>query len=276
MNVLTGAAAVFYILSTVVYGIYLFRQKDRLQKTGYVLIACGLAIHTVDIVVESIGMGYLPVHNLRETLSLASWAVALVYVWLRFRLGIKVVGVYAAPLVALVFLASLNFPEIPAEGADVFKSAWLVLHVLLVFLGEAALTMACGAGVLYLIQENAIKSKKRGFFYSRLPSLEQLDATGYTLVGTGFATFTAGLIIGLIYAKMVWHRFADWDPKEIWSGITWLVYAVLLHERMAVGWRGRRAAVMAIVCFAVLLFSFIGVNFLLGGHHQIFTRWRTM
>jgi cytochrome c-type biogenesis protein CcsB len=274
MNALTGIAAVFYVLSTSVYAVYLFKQKDLLQRIGFVLIACGLGAHTIAIIIESVRMGYLPVHNLRETLSLVAWSVAVVYLWLRFRLQIKIMGVYAAPLVALVFLSSLNFPEIPAATPDVFKSTWLVFHVILVFIGEASLAMACGTGILYLIQEKAIKSKKRGFFYTRLPSLDQLDATGYSLVGVGFTAFTVGLIIGLVYAKMVWHRFASWDPKEIWSGISWLVYAILLHERIAVGWRGKRAAIMAIVCFGVLLFSFFGVNFLLGGNHEVFTKWQ--
>jgi ABC-type transport system involved in cytochrome c biogenesis permease subunit len=84
---------------------------------------------------------------------------------------------------------------------------------------------------------------------------------------------TIGLITGLVYAKSVWGRFWSWDPKEIWSGITWLIYAALLHERLAVGWRGRKAAIMAIIGFAVLLFTFFGVNFLLKGHHGVFTKF---
>jgi len=134
------------------------------------------------------------------------------------------------------------------------------------------LALACGAGLLYLLQEHAIKSKHRGFFFKRLPSLELLDHTGYACIVTGFTMLTFGLITGLIYAKSVWGRFWSWDPKEVWSGITWLLYAALLHQRLTFGWRGRRAAIMAIIGFAVILFTFLGVNFLLKGHHGEFTR----
>lgn len=274
MEALYGAVAVFYVMSTLFYGVFLFKQKDILQKAGMALMAVGLFFHTLFIAMECLSLGYLPVYNLRLTLSMVAWSSAAVYLWLRFRYRIKVMGVYASPLVACVYIVSLKFPEIPAHTAEVFKSVWLVVHVITVFIGEASLAMACGAGVLYLIQESGIKSKKRGFFYTRLPSLEQLDAMGYACIIIGFTAFTVGLIVGLVYAKLVWHRFASWDPKEVWSGISWLVYAALLHERITVGWRGRRAAIMAIIGFAVLMFSFLGVNLLMDGHHGGFTQWQ--
>jgi cytochrome c-type biogenesis protein CcsB len=132
--------------------------------------------------------------------------------------------------------------------------------------------LACGVGILYLLQERAIKIKNPGFFFKRLPSLERLDTTGYACIVVGFSLLTIGLITGSVYAKAVWGRFWSWDPKEVWSAITWLFYAALLHERLAVGWRGRRAAIMAIIGFLVLLFTFFGVNFLLTGHHGQFTQ----
>jgi len=64
----------------------------------------------------------------------------------------------------------------------------------------------------------------------------------------------------------------SWDPKEVWSAITWVLYAALLHQRLTVGWRGRRAAIMAVIGFVVILFTFFGVNFFLKGHHEVFTR----
>ena len=142
-----------------------------------------------------------------------------------------------------------------------------------VFIGDACFALACGAGILYLAQERAIKSKRRGFFFKRLPSLELLDATGYACIVAGFTLLTIGLIVGLVYAKAVWGRFWAWDPKEVWSGISWLVYAALLHERLTVGWRGRKSAIGSILGFVILLFTFFGVNFLLDGHHGVFTRW---
>jgi ABC-type transport system involved in cytochrome c biogenesis permease subunit len=84
----------------------------------------------------------------------------------------------------------------------------------------------------------------------------------------GFALLTVGMITGSIYAQVALGSYWRWDPKEVWSLITWILYAVLVHQRLTVGWRGRRAAVMSIIGFAVLLFSFVGVNFLLKGYHS--------
>jgi cytochrome c-type biogenesis protein CcsB len=165
-----------------------------------------------------------------------------------------------------------RFPNAPDQMNKTLNNLWLVVHVVAVFIGEASFALACGVGLLYLLQEHAIKSKKHGFFFRRLPSLELLDTTGYACILTGFAMLTFGLITGFVYAKAVWGRFWSWDPKEIWSGITWLLYAALLHQRLTVGWRGRRAAIMAIIGFAIILFTFLGVNFLLQGHHGEFTR----
>jgi cytochrome c-type biogenesis protein CcsB len=144
--------------------------------------------------------------------------------------------------------------------------------VVAIFAGEAAFALAAAAGAMYLLQERAIKGKQRGFFFRRLPSLDQLDAAGYNSIVIGFSLFTLALVTGFVYARAVWGRFWGWDPKEVWSGITWLIYAVLLHQRLTVGWRGRRAALLAIAGFALVLFTFLGVNFLMGGHHEDFTR----
>ena len=261
-----------YLFSTIGYLIYLFLQKDFLQKTGFYLLATGFLCHTVELGYRFVQSGQFPASNLHETLSLAGWAIAGVFLLFQYRYRLKILGIFAAPLITIVMVIAARLPDVPSEAQTIFKSVWLVVHVVAIFIGEASLALACGAGLLYLLQENAIKSKHRGFFFKRLPSLELLDHTGYACIITGFAMMTFGLITGLIYAKSVWGRFWSWDPKEVWSGITWLLYAALLHQRLTIGWRGRRAAIMAIIGFAVILFTFLGVNFLLKGHHGEFTR----
>jgi cytochrome c-type biogenesis protein CcsB len=261
-----------YLLSTIGYLSYLFLQKDFLQKTGFYLLATGFLFQTVEMGYRFVRSGHFPVSNLHETLSLAAWAIAGVFLLFQYRYRLKILGIYAAPLVTFVMVIAARLPNVPSETPKILKSLWLIVHVVAIFIGEASLALACGAGLLYLLQENAIKSKQRGFFFKRLPSLELLDNTGYACIVIGFTMMTFGLITGLIYAKSVWGRFWSWDPKEVWSGITWILYAALLHQRFTVGWRGRRAAIMAIIGFAVILFTFLGVNFFLKGHHGEFTR----
>ncbi len=265
-----------YSVSTAAYIAYLFAQKKYLHNTGYLLLLTGFICHTVLLGQDFIQSGHIPVHNLRVTLVFASWSAAAVFLSFRIvRINLRVLGVYAAPLVTCTFIAAVNFPDIPSQTVDLYKNIWLVVHVIFIFIGESSLALACGVGILYLLQENALKTKKIGFFFNRLPSLEMLDSTGYSCIMIGFSGFTIGLIAGFVYSKLVWQHFASWDPKEIWAVLSWLIYAALLHERIAIGWRGRRAAIMAIIGFTALLFTFFGVNFFMDGHHGSFTRWQS-
>ena len=263
----------FYLLSTALYFAYLVSQKNRLHQAGFTVLVLGFICHNAAIVYGFIDSGHIPAENLHQTLVLSGWAVVGAFLALQARFKLRILGIYAAPLASLIMVLAFFLPQEPVQVKNIFNSVWLAAHIIAIFLGEAALALACGIGMLYLVQEHAIKTKRHGFFFKRLPSLDLLDSTGYACIVSGFALLSLGLITGFIYAKTVWGRFLSWDPKEVWSGITWLIYAALLHQRLTVGWRGRRAAIMAIVGFAVILFTFFGVNFLLQGHHGEFTRW---
>lgn len=261
----------FYLLSTAGYLAFLFLQKPFMQKTASFILFAGFFLHTVFLVVLTIKSGSVPVNNLHETLAVTGWAMAGVFFVFHLYYKVKILGVYAAPMITLIMVVSSQMPRTPLQNQEVLKSIWLAIHIVTIFLGDAALAMAFGIGILYLLQEQSIKTKKRGFFYSRLPSLDLLDTAGYASIIAGFSLLTFGLVTGVVYAKSIWGRFWSWDPKEVWSAITWIFYLALLHERLSSGMRGRRAAIMAIIGFAVLLFTFFGVNFLLKGHHGQFT-----
>jgi len=273
---LTTTAVGFYVCSVAAYFVYLAVQRDRFYRAGYYLLLAGAFAHTVLLGLNIAARGHLPVFNLAQTLFVVSWALATAFVLLHHRLRLKFFGIYVAPLVLIVLLAALLLPDTATDQIPglqrLANNGWLVAHIVTVFIGFASLAMAAGAGLFYLIQERAIKQKKHGFFYRRLPPLQMLDRAGYACLVIGFSMLTVGLVTGIVYAGLTWGRFWAWDPKEVWSAITWLVYAALLHQRLAVGWQGRRAAIMAIIGFGVLLFTFLGVNFLLEGHHGVFTR----
>jgi cytochrome c-type biogenesis protein CcsB len=273
MEILFVLAVLCYMLSSAGYFAYLFIQRNALQQIGCALLLAGVVIQSIMLIWAFSISGQMPVNNLHETLSLVAWALVCAFLILHLKLHVKVLGVYVAPLAAFILFAASQFPQGPMQPRNLLRGFWLIIHIITIFLGDAGFALACGVGVLYLIQERSIKSKSRGFFFKRLPSLDLLDSTGYTCVVIGFTMLTIGLVTGMVFAKNVWGRFWSWDPKEVWSAITWIFYAALLHERLTVGWRGRRAAIMAIVGFVVLLFTFLGVNFLLKGHHGQFTRF---
>jgi cytochrome c-type biogenesis protein CcsB len=267
-------AIVLYILSMIGYLGYLFMQDNRLHLTGLYLFIAAFICHTIVMGYEYFVSGHVPVHNLHGTLIVAGWAVACVFLVLQYRYQIKILGVFTSPLMCLILIVASCMPDLPDYySKTLFNNIWLIFHIATIFIGEAAFALACGVAIFYLAQEHTIKNKTQGFFFKRLPSLELIDNVGYVCVIVGFTMLTVGLSTGLVYAHEIWGRFWSWDPKEVWSGISWLLYAALLHGRVSMGWRGRKAAIMCIIGFCVLLFTFFGVNFLLQGNHGEFTRF---
>jgi cytochrome c-type biogenesis protein CcsB len=116
--------------------------------------------------------------------------------------------------------------------------------------------------------ERGIKKKRFSPISTRFPSLEALDLINYRCMSYGFPFLTIGIITGSIWAGMAWGSYWNWDPKETWSLITWIVYAILIHNRLTIGWRGRKTAYMMILGFFSILFTFLGINFILGGLHS--------
>ncbi|OQY01116.1 MAG: c-type cytochrome biogenesis protein CcsB [Desulfobacteraceae bacterium 4572_130] len=254
------------------YIFYLFMQKHTIEQKAFALISFGFIFHVLSICLGVLKTGSLPVHNLSESLSITGLALAGVFIGFKYKFNLKILGIFVSPLIVIIMIAAFSLPKTLLAEVSILKGFWLILHIFLIFTGEAALGLACGIGILYLLQEKAIKNKKRGFFYKRLPSLDFLDSSGYSCIIIGFTLLTAGLITGLIYAKLIWGQFWSWDPKEIWSALTWFLYAALLHGRLTTGWQGKKSAIIAILGFIVIIFTFLGVNFLIGGHHQVFTK----
>ncbi|MBW1645891.1 MAG: c-type cytochrome biogenesis protein CcsB, partial [Deltaproteobacteria bacterium] len=133
--------------------------------------------------------------------------------------------------------------------------------------GNAMLAMTCALGIMYLIQERLIKTKRLSNLFQKLPSLNKIDQLSYSCLSIGFPLLTLGIISGSIWASYAWGAYWSWDPKETWSLITWFLYAALLHGRISTGWRGKKAAIFSIVGFLVIMFTFLGVNLLLSGLH---------
>ncbi len=265
-------STMLYFTSMAGYFLFLFNQKQGWQKTALYLISTAVVFHCISIIIYTITIRQIPIQNLSQSLSIAAFFLGCMFLFFQYKFDLKILGVFASILLSATMLIVLILPNAPIEQTSILKGFWLYSHIILVFTGEAALALACGTGILYLLQEKGIKAKKPGFFFKRLPSLDLLDSVGYTCLTTGFALLTIGLITGFIYAKTIWGRFWGWDPKEIFSVGTWLIYAALLHLRLYSGWRGRKSAIMTIIGFLIIIFTFLGVNILLGGHHQPFTK----
>lgn len=155
-------------------------------------------------------------------------------------------------------------PLVPA-----LHSYWLVIHVAAVMLAGGLFLLGAAASVLYIVKERAEQRGTVGPILRRLPVIGAMDRLAYRVHAVGFVLWTFGaLIAGPIWAQYAWGRYWGWDPKEVWAFITWVVYACYLHARATAGWRGRRAALLALAGFATFLFSYYGVNIFVPGLHS--------
>lgn len=266
--ILSRVSLFLVLLAAGGFVVYIIRQQkpvylwsNRILLAGFVLLTLALA-HTTYVV------GVPPVLTLKEALSFFAWTILGAYLIFHLKFRLMVLGSFLAPLAAVLMILSYSMPAGEVTVRPVFRSLWLFVHVWTSFMGNGLFAVTFIGAIMYLIQEGQIKGKKFGSFYSRLPSLETLDSINHHSLIWGFPFLTAGMITGAIYAQVALGSYWRWDPKEVWSLITWLFYAALLHERLAVGWRGRRVAILSIIAFLVLLFTFIGVSLWLSDYHS--------
>ena len=269
MGLLLFKLALFLILlATGGFIVYIIRQQKAIYKWSYRILFAGFVCHTLFLAHQYYSLGAAPVLSLKSALSFFSWTIIGAYLILQLRFKLMVLGSFIAPLAAFLMVISSTIPGMEVVAKPIYKSIWLTVHVGTAFMGNGMFAVTFIAAIMYLVQERQIKRKRLGSIYSRLPSLQTLDSVNYYSLMYGFPLLTIGIITGSIYAQYALGSYWRWDPKETWSFITWLFYAALLHERLAVGWRGRRAAIMSIICFLILIFSFVGVSVWLSDYHS--------
>jgi cytochrome c-type biogenesis protein CcsB len=261
------ATLVGYGLATALYLADIAFSRPRLGRPGRALLWGAFGLHCANLAMRYVETGFPPVANLHESLSFFAWSVVGIFLLFDLRYRLTVLGAFVTPLALVMMILGHAVPMSAAPPAARLESWWLPVHVALAFLGDALFALAAVAGSLYLLQERMLKRKKVSRLFYRLPPLDTLDSLNARCLNYGFPLMTLGIVTGALWAKAAWGAYWSWDPKEVWALITWVLYAVLLHGRLAIGWRGRKAALLAIVGFACLLFTFFGVNLLLSGLH---------
>jgi cytochrome c-type biogenesis protein CcsB len=263
---LLGLCLPLYVLATAGLIVYLMVAHETARRFALFALGGGFVLHLGALIARILGTGSLAMNAFHDQLSLFAWLTVGMYLALQFRYHLTVVGALVSPL---AFLLSFSAYIVHA-GADALphnlRSAWLPAHVAAAFLGYAIFAIAFCISVIYLHHESQLKAKRRTGAVWRLPSLETLDDLNYRIVAWGFALFTLGIVTGSLLSKATWGTFWSWEPKQVLSVLAWLLYAVLLQTR-SIGWRGRRAAHLTIVGFAVLIISFLGFNLLFPTRH---------
>jgi len=262
-----------YVISFVCYLLYVATKQQRIGSVAFGAILIGFIVHFAGLLVRwgethATGYGYIPLANMYESLIFFSWAIVLVYLIVDIRYHQRTVGVIASCLAAVAIAATSLVPGVTSDIRPLIpalQSNWLSIHVITCFFGYAAFAIAFGVSVAYMIQSKR-ESTSRGPL-AWLPSSGTLDEINYKSIVIGFPMLTLGIITGAAWASYAWGSYWSWDPKETWSLITWFIYAAFLHARYTHAWRGKKTAFLSIVGFCAVIFTYIGVNFLLAGLH---------
>lgn len=284
-NTLFTVACLIYLLAAVAYAINVFGKKESGSFAAYTLRMAFL-VHTAFLVMRGINVSRVPFVGHYEFGNLFIWGTVLVYIWTEWRLKdrFQAVGAFVMPLVVVyIVYLTINpdlFPRIAVSSVhrplrQVLQSTWLTYHVLTSVMGYAGFSLAFATGLMWLtkskLESNPVWLKAfpvMETLATSLPQLKILEEYMYRASAFGFLFQTAMIITGSIWADVSWGRYWAWDPKEMWSLITWFVFAVYLHARFTRGWHGKRTVMLVLVGWFAMMFTWLGVAWWLVGRHS--------
>lgn len=253
------------------------------ERLAVMLTIIATAVHFVALLGRGMAAepNRVPWGNMYEFTLSGTFFVSLVFLVLMKKFHLAWLGPIVVGFVVTVLMVDVIWLHEPvAPLTEALNSPWLVIHVVSAVIATAAFTLGGFTSALYLLKERAEKKSLarvgagdgdaaataeppvvRGYL-ARVPDLVGLDRLTYRLHAFAFPVWTfAVLITGPIWAHEAWSRYWNWDPKEVWAFITWVVYAAYLHARATAGFKGRAAAILALIGLATLWFNFIGINF---------------
>jgi cytochrome c-type biogenesis protein CcsB len=266
-----GLAYAAYAVALSLYVGYAIVRRENLAKAARGFLIGAVLSHAISLVIRTVIARHMPQHgwyvpwsNWFESFSFFGLVIIVEYLIIQWGREAPILGVFITPLAFASMVMAINSPfgtQIP-NLPPALQSYWMAIHVPVMFTSYAAFTNAFGVGLAYLLQERQLKSRHPGGMMFRLPALDELDHLIYRIIWVAFPLLTLGVLLGARWAYDAWGRYWGWDPKETWAFITWLTFLIYLHMRLVVGWRGRKSAYLSLVGFAVVMVTYIGVNYL--------------
>lgn len=260
-------ALFFFILSFLFYAASQIKNNTLNRKFGFFSLCLGFFMLGIELVLTGFESGYIPAFGVRNVLVIFAFSVSFFFILLFIKFKVDLLGGAVSFFCWFLTGAALFFDNTQYAGQKDFNIFMTALHVFFTFFANAAFFTACVIGLFYLVQENNIKLKKHGVIFKKLPSLEVLESSGHFCIIWGFFFLTLGLTIGVVWSKHIFGRFLLMDAKEVWSFAVWILYAAVIHGRLTSRWRGKKAAIMAIIGFFIVIFSFIGINIFMDTTH---------
>ena len=241
-------------------------RGDRLGRIGYSVTVLATVLLGLGVLARGMAAGRAPWGNMYEYALAGSFVASVVYLVVARRYDMRALGLWLVAVVLLLLglaVAVLYLPVGPLVPA--LHSYWLVIHVSAATIAAGLFTVAAIASAVHLV---ASRRADKGRPLRGVPEPDTLDRLAYRVTAFAFPIWTFAVVAGAIWAEASWGRYWNWDPKETWAFITWVVYAAYLHARTTAGWRGRRASWVGLLAYATLIFNFYGVNIFFTGLHS--------
>ncbi len=264
-NTLFTAVMVLYLASMVLYFIFFVMKNEKAAQIAGWVISAAFVLHTAALVVRGVGAGRLPLTNQYEFATSFAWGICLCFLVFVKKYHFRALGTFVTPVIFLLIgYAAMQSREV-RELMPALRSNWLGIHVSTAIISYGAFGVSFAVSLMFLLKQGR---ENHDFWKKNIPDYDRLDIISYRAVSLGFLFLTFVIITGAIWAERAWGSYWSWDPKETWSLITWIIYALYLHLRLNKGWRGRRAAWFAVIGFVCVLFTYIGVNTFIPGIHS--------
>ena len=256
-------AACLYAVGLLHSMLAIARRGQGLYPAALGAFRVAVVLHGVSLAELAMAYGRLPLDTFFETLSVCAFLIALVFLITEYRYHFASTAVALFPLVFLMTLVAATEEPVAAWPNVGVRDVWLIVHIVLVLAGFAALLLTAIASVFYLIQERRLKLKRGGALLQKLPPLATLDNLISVSMGLGFVLLTLGVIFAVTWASVEFHARWITYPSVQFSLFTWLLCLAMIFLRTSAGWRGRKAAVMALVvlgCAALTWAAQVGLR----------------
>ena len=235
--------------------------RARLMRWVPILALAGWLAHGAVLLRIGFATGRLPLDQAPDRISFLAWAAVLVYVVAAWIFRMEILGVIILPLTVVLLLTSGFLPTDAVVVPERIQPGLLAFHIAVATLGVAALFLAFGSSIIYLVQERGLKAKRPGGLLVRLPSLQTCEAAGHRALLWGFPLLTLAIVTGTVWSANVRASYWMQLPRETLSLLAWALLALVLFARLVYGWRGRKAAYLTIAAFAAVLVRMLGFSF---------------
>jgi len=245
------------------------RRVEQFGRMGIALTIIGFLLSVAGVLTRALAAHRAPWGNMFEFTIMAMVFIVGVYLIMVWRAGLRWLGLPVTLLAAVGNgLAVTVFYVAVAPLVPALHSVWFLIHIVAAAISGAAFNVGGVMSILYLVKKRAEERNNVHGYLERLPSSRKIDLIAYRFLAFAFPLWTFTVVAGAIWAEYAWGRYWGWDPKETWALVTWVIYAGYLHARSTAGWRGTRAAVIAIVGLASFWFNFVGINLFVSGLHS--------